>query len=83
MTRRRLAAARRLPEFRFPVSMDSDEEAAWLEEEKAIEEEETAQAVLLVEQEETARKRARLEVDFFIITRYNSLMRCLIETELR
>ena len=45
--------------------MDSDEEAAWLEEEKAIEEEETAQAALLVEQEEAARKRARLEVDFF------------------
>ena len=44
--------------------MDSDEEAAWLEEEKAIEEEKTAQVALLVEQEEAARKRARLEVDF-------------------
>ena len=46
------------------ISMDSDEEAAWAEEEEAIEAEEAAQAALLAEAEETARKRARVEVDF-------------------
>ena len=45
--------------------MDSDEEAAWLEEEKAIEAEEAAKAAQLVEEEEAARKRARIEVDSF------------------
>ena len=47
------------------MDMDSDEEAAWLEEEKAIEAEEAAKAAQLVEKEEAARKRARLEVDSF------------------
>ena len=47
------------------MDMDFDEEAAWLEEEKAIEAEEAAKAAQLVEEEEAARKRARLEVDSF------------------
>ena len=45
------------------MEIDSDEEAAWAEEERAIEAEEAAKAAQLVEQEEAAQKRARLEVD--------------------